>query len=111
MLVTGEADVKHSWVGIVIAPKATVSEDSRVIISTKAALIIAAAVLGGFGLVALAFALGMRRVVRRGATLPLPSLQTLQSVQRSLPSLHELQSRVNLPDLSAVQERLIRRRA
>ena len=64
-LVTGEADVKNSWVGIVLAPKATISDDSHVVISTKSALIIAAALLGGFGLVALVAVLGMRRMMMR----------------------------------------------
>ncbi|HEY5541412.1 MAG TPA: hypothetical protein VIL41_08165 [Coriobacteriia bacterium] len=86
VLVTGEADVKRSWVGIVIAPKATISEDSRVLISTKAALIIAAALFGGLGLVALAVTLGVRRVMSWRPSISLPSMPSL-------------------PDLSAIQER------
>jgi hypothetical protein len=92
LLVAGEADVKGSWVGVVLAPKATISEDSRVFISTRAAIIIAAALFGGFALVALVMALGVRRAMRWRPTLSLPQL----------PSLHE----VHLPDLAAIQERL-----
>ena len=89
MLVTGEADVKRSWVGIVLAPKATISEDSHVIISTKAALIIALALFGGLGLVALAVTLSARRLMRWRPTINIPGV-------KSLPQL---------PDLATLQEK------
>ena len=92
VLVTGEADVKNSWVGIVLSPKTTVSDDSHVIVSTKAALIIAAALFGGFGLVALVMALGVRRVMRWRPSISMPSMPSMPSLA-SLPHLAELQER------------------
>ena len=62
-VVAGEATIKHGWIGFLFAPKATISEDSKVLLSTKAALIIAAALFGGFALVAVVMALGVRRVM------------------------------------------------
>ena len=100
-LVTGEADVKSSWIGLVLSPKTNVSEDSHVIISTRAALIIALALFGGFGLVALAITLGVRRVVRWRPTIGLPSL----------PALPSLPSSINLPNLAELQERWTHRSA
>ncbi|MDO9173692.1 MAG: hypothetical protein Q7V62_02740, partial [Actinomycetota bacterium] len=52
VLVTGEANVHRSWVGMVVSPKATISEDSRVLISPAAALIIGLALITGIGVVA-----------------------------------------------------------
>jgi hypothetical protein len=88
-LVTGEADVKSSWVGIVLAPKATISEDSHVLISTKAALIIALAIFGGLGLVALAVTLGVRRVMNWRPTINVPGLSSLPA----LPNIAMLQEK------------------
>ena len=88
-LVTGEADVKSSWVGIVLAPKTTISEDSHVIISTKAALIIALALFGGMGLVALAISLAVRRIMRWRPTITIPGMSSLPQ----------------LPDLATLQEK------
>ena len=107
-ILAGDADVKNSWVGIVISPSTKVSEDSKVIISTKAALIIGAFLLGGFGLVALAFALGVRRVTRWRPSLPHPSLP-------NLPSLASLQPQIAAalkslpPELTELQQRWARR--
>lgn len=98
-VLTGEADVKSSWVGIVLAPKATISEDSRVIIDTRAALIIGLALFGGMGLVALAITLGVRRIMRWRPSISLPGFPNI-----SLPSLASLPSRV---DLHAIQERFM----
>jgi hypothetical protein len=89
--VTGDADIKSSWVGIVISAKTTVSEDSRVLISTKAALIIALALFGGFGLVALAISLGVRRIMHWRPSISLPGLPEIPN----LPNLAELQERFN----------------
>lgn len=63
-MIAGEADVRQSYVGVLLSPKATLSEDSRVLVGPKAALIIAAAILGGFGLVALVMVLGAKRVAQ-----------------------------------------------
>ena len=86
VLVTGEAEMKQSWVGIVLSPKTTVSEDSHVIVSTKAAIIIAAALFGGLGLVALAVTFGVRRVMHWRPSISMPTLP-------NLPNLAELQER------------------
>lgn len=50
VLVSRAAEIKRGWVGIAVAPGMTVSEDSKVIIGPKAALIIAVALLGVAGL-------------------------------------------------------------
>ena len=91
VLVAGEADVKGGWVGIVLSPKTIVSDDSHVIVSTRAALIIAAALLGGFGLVAIVMALGVRRVMR-WRPISMPSMPSMPSFP-SIPHLAELQER------------------
>lgn len=88
-LVAGEADVARSWVGIVLAPRVSISEDSRVLISTKAALIIALALFGGMGLVALAITLGVRRVMSWRPTISIPGLDSLPA----LPNLAMLQEK------------------
>jgi hypothetical protein len=63
VMLSGEADVNSGFVGVLLTPKANVSADSRILLSTKGALIIAAAILGGFGLVAVMMALSVRRVM------------------------------------------------
>jgi hypothetical protein len=88
-LVTGEADIKSSWVGIVLSPKTTVSDNSRVFISTKAALIIALALFGGLGLVALAITFGVRRIMHWRPSISLPGLPEIPN----MPNLAELQER------------------
>ena len=84
VLLSGEANVTNSWVGIVLSPKTTVSEDSRVLIGTKAAMIIALAVFGGFGLVALVGWLGVRKAMRWRPSISLPSLPDFS---KSLPDV------------------------
>lgn len=61
-MVTGEASVKRGFIGVLLSPRADVSDDSRVVVGPKAALIIGAVLLGGFGLVALAIFFGAKRV-------------------------------------------------
>ena len=53
-VVATEASVSKSWVGFLLTPKATVSDDSKVLIGTTAALIIGGAILLGFGVLAVA---------------------------------------------------------
>jgi hypothetical protein len=105
VLLTGEADVKRSWVGIVLSPQVTVSEDSRVLISTKAALIIGFAILGGFGIIAVIGWLGVRRLMRWRPTIRIPGLpdvsQRLPAWAKSLPEFKR-----TLPDLATLSERL-----
>lgn len=83
-MAAGEAEVSNGFVGILISPKATISEESRVLIGTKAALIIAAALLGGFGLVALVMVLGVRRVMTWRPQISVPQLPSLAEVQERI---------------------------
>ena len=61
-LVASDVKVRRGWIGLLFARHADVSEDSRVLLDTKGALILAAVLLGGFGLVAVALYLSARRV-------------------------------------------------
>ncbi len=83
-MAAGEAEVTNGFVGILITPKATIAEESRVLIGTKAALIIAAALLGGFGLVALVMVLGVRRVMTWRPQISVPQLPSLAEVQERI---------------------------
>jgi hypothetical protein len=65
VLLAGDVKVSRGWIGLLLAGKTEVSEDSHVIIGTRAALIIAAALLGGFGLVAIALLIGSGRVAKQ----------------------------------------------
>jgi hypothetical protein len=62
-LVAGEARIQRGWIGVLLSGKTEMSDDTRVLIGTRAALIIGAALLGGFALVAIAGLLGVRRFV------------------------------------------------
>jgi hypothetical protein len=69
MIVGDEVTTRHSWVGLVASRHTTLSEDSRVIIDWKGALILAAVMLGVAGvLVLLAWLVG-RRVARAASHL------------------------------------------
>jgi hypothetical protein len=70
VLVTGEATLARSWVGVMAARNATVSEDSRVIIDTRSALIIGGLLFGGLGLLGLCVFLAGRRVASRIPHMP-----------------------------------------
>lgn len=72
LMVAGDVVVQRSAVGIVLSGKTHISEDSRVLISTKAAIIIAIAILSGFGIVALLMVLGAREVASKRPRLQLP---------------------------------------
>jgi len=61
-LIAGEAKVSNGWVGVLLAKDAQLSDDTRVIVTTKMALIVAAALLGGFGLVAVGLYFGAQRL-------------------------------------------------
>jgi hypothetical protein len=77
VMLAGDAEVKNGFVGVLLSPKATVSDDSRVLLSTKAALIIAAALFGGFALVAVVMALGVRRVMSWRPSINVPALPAM----------------------------------
>lgn len=81
VMLASEAQVSRGFVGLLVSPNATVSDDSRVLLSTKAALIIAAALLGGFGIVAIAMLLGVRRVMQWRPQISLPSLPRLADLE------------------------------
>jgi hypothetical protein len=102
-VLAGEANVTRSWVGMVLSGKTTVSEDSRVIISTKAAMIIALALFGGFGLVALVGWMGVRKVTSWRPTINVPGLPEFTS---HLPNLN-----IKREDVQAVVEAWKRHRA
>ncbi len=53
-VLTSEATIRHSWIGVLLARRADVSDDTRVFLNTRGALILAAALLGGFGIIAIA---------------------------------------------------------
>lgn len=71
--VASTASVKRGFVGLLLASDAEISEDSRVLLSGKGVLILAAAVLGGFGLIALAVAYSANRVSQWRPNISLPS--------------------------------------
>jgi hypothetical protein len=130
-IVTGEADVKSSWVGIIVAPNVKVSDDSKVLISTRGAIIIGAFLLGGLGLVALAFSLGVRRVTHwrpmgrrpshpakatgRAALASLAALTPqIQHALKSMPDFGDLPPQIqhaikSMPDLGDLKDKWIRR--
>jgi hypothetical protein len=87
VMLTGESTVTNGFVGVLLSPKATISEESRVLIGTKAALIIAAALLGGFGLVALVMVLGVRRVMTWRPQITVPQLPSVADIQERLQRL------------------------
>jgi hypothetical protein len=69
----GEVSVENGWVGIVISPRATIGEGSRVLITPRVGLLIGALLFGGLGLVALAIYLGARRLAEWRPTVSLPT--------------------------------------
>lgn len=87
MVVTGDASVARSWVGFMAARNATVSDDSRIIIDTRAGLIIGGLLFGGLGLLAVAVYLGARRIAERVPHLPhlphLPQMPHLADLRKS----------------------------
>jgi hypothetical protein len=77
VLVSGESSVSNGFVGVLLTPKATISDDSKVLLSTRAAIIIAAALFGGLGLIALVMVLGVRRVMSWRPQITVPPMPTL----------------------------------
>jgi len=84
VLLAGEAEVKNGFVGVLLSPKATVSDDSRVLLSTKGAIIIAAALFGGFALVAVVMVLGARRVMNWRPDINLPELPDFSAIAQRM---------------------------
>lgn len=71
--VAAETSVRGGFVGLVISGRTDISEDAKVLLTGRAVLIIALALLGGFGLVALALAYGAQRVSAWRPSISLPS--------------------------------------
>ena len=84
VMLSGESAVTNGFVGVLLTPQANIAEDSRVLIGTKAALIIAAALLGGFGIVAVVMALGVRRVMSWRPQINVPQLPSIAEIQERL---------------------------
>jgi hypothetical protein len=97
ILVANEVNAARSWVGVMAARNANISDDSRVIIDTRAALIIGGFLLGGMGLVACAVFLGARRIAQRMPHLPWAGQRGRHGHMVSLPH-------VQLPDLPKMPE-------
>ena len=122
VLVAGEADLARSWVGIMAARNATLSDDSRVIIDTKAALIIGGLLFGGFGIVALAVLLAGRRIAMRLPHLPWAGHRRglmhshmarmmrarMQGVQ--MPQMPHMPDLPKMPDMSAIADAIAKMR-
>lgn len=68
--VASDAEVKGGIVGVLLAGRANVSEDARVLLSGRALVVLALAILGGLGLVAISTVVGAQKLAdalpRRG---------------------------------------------
>jgi hypothetical protein len=84
VLLAGDAQVNNGFVGVLLSPKATISDDSKVLLSTKAALIIAAALFGGFALVAVVMVIGARRVMSWRPSIQLPEMPDFRALGHHL---------------------------
>lgn len=90
-----EASATRSWIGLVAARNVTVSDDSRVIIDWRGAIILGLFMLGGFGIVAAVVWLTGRRVIgalsRISARIPhLPSMPHLPDLSRMVSAVARL---------------------
>jgi hypothetical protein len=102
-VVAGDASVARSWVGFMAARNAQISDDSRVIIDTRAGLIIGAFLFGGLGLLAVATYLGARRIAERMPHLPhLPHLPSMAQ----MPHVADLRRIAESPAVAAMIARL-----
>lgn len=54
VLVAGKAKVKHGFVGVLLAREAEMSDDTRILLDSRSALMVGAALFGGLALVAMA---------------------------------------------------------
>lgn len=86
-LVANEAEVRKGYVGLLLARDARISEDSRVIFDWKGALILAAVLAGGLGLVALAIFLVGRGLLSGVRRLPDRLPQLADRARRQLPGM------------------------
>lgn len=74
LTISGNAEVRRGFIGVLLAPKADIAEDTRILISGRGLLVIALAMLGGFGLIALAMVYGANRVTSWRPNISLPEL-------------------------------------
>lgn len=81
VVVASEAAIKRGFVGVVLSGRTSVSEDSKVLISTQAALIIAAAIFGIFGIAILMGFLAVRRARRWASDLSLPHMPNMDQLR------------------------------
>jgi len=70
--VSGDTTVRRGFVGLLLSGKTDIAEDSRVLISGWGLAVLAVAVLGGFGIVALAMGHGAHRLAEIGKNVHLP---------------------------------------
>lgn len=98
VMIGSETEVRRGWVGLLITRKATLSEDSRVLFDWKAALILAAVMLGLFGVVLVIAFMLARRAMRMTSEL--------RSRLPHLPELPHLADMPHLPDWVHAIDRL-----
>jgi len=65
--------VRRGFIGLLVSGQTDIGDDSKVLLTGRSVLIIALAVLGGFGLVALAMAYGAERVSQWRPSFSLPA--------------------------------------
>lgn len=95
VLVAGDASVARSWVGLMAARNATISDDSRVVIDTRSALIIGGFLFGGLGLLAAAM---MFAVHKRASRMPhMPNFAHGYKLPANLRHMH-------MPDMPKVPD-------
>lgn len=75
VLMGSDVTVSNGWVGFAVASNMQVADDSRVIIGTRGALIIAAAIFGVFGIAAAMALVAGRRVMQWRPKVPVPSVR------------------------------------
>lgn len=61
-VVAGDVKVERGFIGVLLAGRAEVGDETRVLIGTRAALIMGGVLLGGFALLAIAGVLGVRKL-------------------------------------------------
>ncbi|MBI5231043.1 MAG: hypothetical protein HY876_02635 [Coriobacteriales bacterium] len=75
IVVANDVRISRGWIGVVASPNVEISDDSRVLIDPRAALIIAVAIFGVFGLAVVMAAMFARRAMQWRPKIPMPSIQ------------------------------------